>query len=532
MRPEALQSIALAVAEARAQDRVFALVVRGLLAQPGVALARLWLVEPGDICPTCPVRAECPDQSRCLHLVASAGEPRAAREEDWTRLDGAFRRFPMNVRKVGRIGGTGEPILVEDVATDATWIARPEWAAREGIASFAGQPLVFRGEILGVLAVFSRTRMGPSEFAWLRTFADQAAVAIANARAFEELDRLRANLEQERDYLREEVREARAPGGIVGRSAAIRAVLDRIALVAPTEANVLVLGESGTGKELVATAIHEASRRRERPLVRVNCASVPAELFESEFFGHVRGAFTGALRDRIGRFQLADGGTLFLDEIGEIPIALQGKLLRVLQERQFERVGEDRTRTIDVRVVAATNRNLEKEVEAGRFREDLYYRLSVFPIQLPPLRERREDIGPLSENFLRHALAAVGRGRRGLDLTETQLRALEAYDWPGNIRELQNVIERAVILSSGRQLRLDLALPAAPAASRRQAATPVGPGVVPEAEWRRRERANIVTALDQSGWKVYGPGGAAALLGVPGTTLASRMKALGVRRRR
>ncbi|PTL81660.1 sigma 54-interacting transcriptional regulator [Vitiosangium sp. GDMCC 1.1324] len=529
MLPEALQSIALAVAQVRALDEVLDAVVRGLAAQPEWALARLWLIRPGDLCASCPMRAECPDTSRCLHLVASAGTPRHGRKP-WTRLDGRFRRFPLGVRKVGRIATTGQGMLLQRVGGDSEWLVDRAWAEREGIRAFAGQPLVFRGEVLGVLAVFSRRELGTREFSWLRTFADHAAVAIANARAFEELARLRERLEQERDYLREEVRDALSFGEIIGRSAPLQRVFQQLEPVAATNASVLILGESGVGKELVARALHERGPRRGRPLIRVNCASIPRELFESEFFGHVKGAFTGALKDRAGRFQLADGGTLFLDEVGEIPLELQGKLLRVLQEGTFERVGEDETRRVDVRVIAATNRDLEREVHEGRFRRDLYYRLSVFPIEVPPLRERTEDIPLLAAHFVRMASARLGRPAPALGAA--QLEALQRYDWPGNVRELENVIERAVILSRGAEtLRLDLALPEqarrSHASSTRTERQPT-PTVVTDTELRRRERENLQAALEAAGGRVYGPGGAASLLGLPPTTLASRMKALGI----
>jgi transcriptional regulator with GAF, ATPase, and Fis domain len=538
MNLQMLQAVALAVAEARSVETVLSRIVQGLLGQPGLALARIWLIGPGDICATCPMRSECPDQTRCLHLVASAGRSQCDAPADWSRLDGDFRRFPLNVRKVGHIGGTGEPILIRQGFPEDPWIARPEWARQEEILSFAGQPLVFRGEILGVLAVFSRVQMGASDFDWLRTFADHAAVAIANARAFDELALLRQQLEMERDYLREEVKEALAFGTIVGESPALRTVLHQIELVAPTDATVLILGESGTGKELVASAIHERSSRRERALVRVNCAAISPDLFESEFFGHVKGAFTGALRDRIGRFEQAAGGTLFLDEVGEIPLGLQGKLLRVLQDGRFERVGDDRTRQVDVRVIAATNRDLRRDVEAGGFRQDLYYRLTVFPIELPPLRTRKEDIALLAPHFLRGACARLKRP--GLRLTAQDLRTLERYPWPGNVRELQQVIERAVILAEGSRLRLDLALSGA-LPPRREAAPPVPAarasalnqaGVVTAAEIRRRERDNLVAALEKARWKIYGSGGAAELLGLKPTTLTSRLKAIGIRRPR
>jgi transcriptional regulator with GAF, ATPase, and Fis domain len=525
---EALQSIALKVAEARSLQTVLASIVHGLTAQPEVALARLWLIAPGDVCATCRMRPECSDQTRCLHLAASAGRPTRDGSADWSRLDGDFRRFPLSVRKIGHIGATGQPILIPEVAQESAWIARPAWAAQEGIRAFAGQPLVFRGTIRGVLGVFSRAEITPAEFAWLRTFADHASVAIANAEAFEEVTRLRRQLELERDYLREEAKAAGSYGDIVGLSPALEAVLRRIELVAPTDTSVLILGESGTGKELVATALHERSRRRTRPLVRINCASVPRELFESEFFGHVKGAFTGALRDRVGRFQLADGGTLFLDEVGEIPLELQGKLLRVLQDGQFEAVGDDTTRRVDVRVIAATNRALKGEVEAGRFSQDLYYRLSVFPVELPPLRERRQDIGLLAAHFLRLSRSRLNRPE--VKLTGADVQVLEAYDWPGNIRELQNVIERAVILSSNGRLHLDV--------GSRSGAPPVWPPpperrrpALTETELRRHEHDNMLAALEAAHGKIYGAGGAAEMLGIKPTTLASRMKAMGITRR-
>jgi transcriptional regulator with GAF, ATPase, and Fis domain len=527
MNPEALQAVALAVAAERSGDRILTQIVAGLVAQPAVALARVWLIGPGDICATCPMRAECPDQTRCLHLAASAGTPSDHRE-DWSRLDGAFRRFPLGVRKIGRIGATGEGILIDDIQRDHEWIARPEWVRKERITSFGGQPLVFRQEVLGVLGLFNRDPCDHRTFAWLRTFADHAAIAIAHARALEEIEHLKEQLELENTYLREDVRSD-AREGMIGSSRALAKVLEQVSIVAPTPATVLIQGESGTGKELVARAIHDRSPRRSKPFIEVNCASIPRELFESEFFGHVKGAFTGALRDRVGRFQAAAGGTLFLDEVGEIPLDLQAKLLRVLQEGQFERVGEEVTRTVDVRVLAATNRDLPQEVAAGHFRPDLYYRLSVFPIVLPALRERLEDIPQLATYFVEHA--ARRYGRPAPRLTVRAIKTLEGYQWPGNVRELQHVIERAVLLSTGGVLRLDGVLaesdkPAhlhSPLLSRGAATA-----VIPEIEWRRRERENVRAALALSKGRIYGPDGAAELLGIKPTTLLSRIKALGL----
>ena len=528
MNPEALQAVALAVAAETSVDRVLTQIVEGLVGQTAVALARVWLIAPGDICATCPLRAECPDQTRCLHLSASAGAPLDNRT-DWSRLDGAFRRFPLGVRKIGRIGASGDGLFIEDVDRDHDWIARPDWVRQERIGSFGGQPLVFNGEILGVLGVFNRDQCDRRTFAWLRTFADHAAIAIAHARALRQIEQLKEQLELENTYLREDVRSD-APDGIIGSSLALRNVIEQVAIVAPTTATVLIQGESGTGKELVARAIHDRSPRRHRALISVNCASIPRELFESEFFGHVKGAFTGALRDRAGRFQAADGGTLFLDEVGEIPLDLQGKLLRVLQEGRFERVGDETTRSVDVRVIAATNRDLQQEVASGRFRRDLFYRLSVFPIVLPPLRERADDLPRLATHFLEQA--AQRYGRRGLRLSAHASKTLEAYAWPGNVRELQHVIERAVLLSRGGVLRLDGALvePEETTRAKSNESTPVPlPAVIPEREWRRRERENVRTALHLAKGRIYGPDGAADILGVKPTTLISRLNALGLR---
>lgn len=532
MTLESLQAILLAVAQERSLTTVLTTIVQELVTQEGVALARVWLTGLGDICGACPMRPECPDQTQCLHLVASAGTPIHASAEDWARLHGDFRRFPLDVRKIGRIGATGTPLLIPEVSTEGEWIARPHWAAQEGIRSFAGQPLLFRDEKLGVLAIFSRASLGEQEFAALRVFADQAAVAIANARAFEEINRLRQQLELENAYLREEVNEALAFGNIIGRGVAIQTVLEQTELVAPTDASVLIVGESGTGKELVARAIHDRSRRRERPLVKVNCGAIPRELFESEFFGHVKGAFTGAVRDRAGRFQLADGGTLFLDEVSEIPLELQSKLLRVLQEGEFERIGEETTRHVDVRIIAATNRDLRKEAEEYRFRQDLYFRLNVFPIFVPPLRDRREDIPQLAHHFL--TLACRRLNSPPLLLTHEHIQTLQRYQWPGNVRELQNVIERAVIMSRGGAVRFDLAhedlVPQVKRNPPSEVQREAKPEFVTEAERTGAERENVLAALERARWKIYGPGGAAELLGVKPTTLASRIKKMGLKR--
>jgi transcriptional regulator with GAF, ATPase, and Fis domain len=528
MTPDALQEAALQVANSRTLEQALDAVVQGLAKSGAIALARLWLIGPGDRCEGCLQAPVCTSRERCLHLSASRGLSLHDASETWSQLEGDFARLPLGeIRKVGYVATHSEPILIGDIQADHRWVVRPDWIEREKIVSFAAQPLVSAGETLGALCVFSRRPLTARELGWLRTFADRAAVSIINARAFDEIANLRRHLEAERDYLRGEVQQAHAFANIIGRSHALSALLEKIEMVAPTNTSVLLHGESGTGKELAACAIHERSPRAERTLVRVNCASIPRELFESEFFGHVKGSFSGALRDRLGRFQLADGGTLFLDEIGEIPLDLQSKLLRVLQEGTFERVGDERTTKVDVRVIAATNRDLKAEVLNGRFREDLYYRLSVFPLELPALRERSGDIGELAQHFL--DIATVRMNRSSMKLTVAQVHALEAHDWPGNIRELENTIERGVIMATGRRIRLDGLLQA----SRRQA-PPRPPSsnvaVQTEAEMQERLRANLVAALRQASGKVSGDRGAAALLGIKATTLASRIKKFAIGR--
>jgi PAS domain S-box-containing protein len=350
--------------------------------------------------------------------------------------------------------------------------------------------------------------------------------------AFDENARLREELERERDYLREEVQVSMNFGRIIGESPPLKKMLARLEAVAQTSANVLIQGESGVGKELVAHAIHGRSQRADGPLVKVNCASIPRELFESEFFGHVKGAFTGAHRDRIGRFELADGGTLFLDEIGEIPLELQGKLLRVLQESEYERVGDDRTHSVDVRVIAATNRDLETVVRGGGFREDLYYRLSVFPIDVPPLRERGEDIVQLAAHFVEKVCLEFGR--KPLALSKQQAELLKTYSWPGNVRELKNVIERAVILSTGKVLRLDLAMVDILGAreTRESDAANDRPVVMTERELTALQKENMLTALQLADWRVSGPNGAARLVGLKPSTFTDRMRKFRLRRPR
>lgn len=507
---------------------ILPLTVQRLSESPAVALVRIWITQPPlpSDCSTCRFANECTHRERCLHLAASSGRSIIDSKESWERLNGAFRRFPVGVRKVGQIAATGQSLEIVNVEQSHNWVAAPEWIAAEKITSFVGHPLMHRGEVLGVLGLFARSSPGDACFEWLRMIADHLAAAIANARALEEILSLRKRLEQENEYLREEVQQAAILGDLIGQAPALQAVARQIELVAPTNAAVLILGESGTGKEVVAREIHRHSRRADRPLIKVNCAAIPRELYESEFFGHAKGAFTGALRDRAGRFELADGGTLFLDEIGEIPLDLQAKLLRVLQEGEIERIGEERTRKVDVRIISATNRNLRAESEAGRFRQDLFYRLSVFPMELPPLRKRVEDIRLLADHFLTRFSRQLGFSRPRL--TSANIQELERYDWPGNVRELQHTLERACIVATDGRLRFDFPVTSSRHHPERKN-FPAIQRILTDTELREFEAENIRAALSQCHGKVYGPNGAAALLGVKPTTLNSRIKALGIK---
>ena len=338
-------------------------------------------------------------------------------------------------------------------------------------------------------------------------------------RALAEISKLKDRLQAEADYLHEDFRREHHFGEIIGNSDVMLSTLEKVAQAAKTDATVLLLGETGTGKELLAHAVHDQSNRTNSPLVKIDCATLPSGLVESELFGHEKGAFTGAHETKIGRFELADGGTVFLDEIGELSLELQAKLLRVLQEGEFRRLGAKRDQKVDVRIIAATNRNLRKEMREHRFRSDLYYRLSVFPIESPPLRDRREDIPLLATYFLSKFQATVGK--RINTIEKNSMEALVAYDWPGNIRELQNVIERSAILTSGDSLTVQDALSDFEIQNR----TPTS---APTQNLKEIERASILSALEQSGWKIKGEGNAASLLGINPSTLRSRMKSLGI----
>ena len=406
----------------------------------------------------------------------------------------------------------------------------------EGILSYCVVPLISRDKSIGTLSIGSRTRnqYGDPDAAFLQDVANQVALAVENMRSYEEIAGLKARLEKENVYLREEIRAVHNFEEVVGDSTALLAVLTKVEQVAPTNATVLIYGETGTGKELVARAIHNRSARKGRPLVKVNCGAISAGLVESELFGHVKGAFTGAIERRLGRFALADGGTIFLDEVGELPLETQVKLLRVLQEHEFEPVGDSRPTRVDVRVIAATNRNLEDAVRAGSFRSDLFYRLNVFPLEVPSLRNRASDIPQLAMFFLARSSRNVGKQMKGI--SQDTMDRLMRYSWPGNVRELENVIERAVILSHGPILDVEEGL--LPASAARVVPAPVerppespqlsvpAPAVVRTLE--EVERTHISAVLRETGGIVEGPRGAARILNLHPNTLRHRMMKLGI----
>jgi formate hydrogenlyase transcriptional activator len=397
------------------------------------------------------------------------------------------------------------------------------WIA-EGMRAFCSAPLLFHDRVLGALDMGRRHEdpFSPEEADLLGEVAKQIAIAVENAQAYREITELKDRLAKENLYLEEEVRTEHNFDEIVGDSAALRRVLKEVETVAPTGSTVLIRGETGTGKELVARALHDLSPRQGRTFVKLNCAAIPTGLLESELFGHEKGAFTGAISQKIGRFELAHQGTLFLDEVGDIPLELQPKLLRALQEQEFERLGSTHTVRVDIRLVAATNRDLAGMVADGRFRSDLYYRLNVFPVVLPPLRQRRDDIPMLARHFAQRFARRMGR--RIETIPSAVMDALVRYPWPGNIRELENVIERAVILSPGAELDVNLA--------DLQAAEPAESPVVAVVTLADAEREHILRVLGETEWVVGGPNGAAARLGMQRTTLQSKMKKLGISRSR
>jgi len=424
---------------------------------------------------------------------------------------------PIQGTMPGETFQTGKPFVLNRL--DPAKVA-PEMYAKasgEGMNSLCDIRLDSRNRSLGVLGLASRQEntFDENEVAFLTQVAHQVAIAIENALAYGEIAELKDKLAQEKLYLEDEIRGEMDFEGIVGQSSALRNVLRMVETVAPSDSTVLLLGETGTGKELIARAIHDRSRRKDRTFVKLNCAAIPTGLLESELFGHERGAFTGAISQKLGRLELADQGTLFLDEVGDIPIEIQPKLLRALQEREFERLGSTRTKKVDVRLVAATNRDLDKMIEDREFRSDLYYRLNVFPIRIPPLRERPEDIPLLVRYF---AQKYERRMEKTIEsIPAAALKTLSSWHWPGNIRELENFIERAVILTRGAALEVPVS-----------ELIRTGAAVPTSSPRESSERDEILRVLKKTSGRVAGPNGAAMRMGVKRTTLISRMKKLGI----
>jgi formate hydrogenlyase transcriptional activator len=457
-------------------------------------------------------------------LVDSDGTNLRVHALDFPESRGIFIEgvdIPIDGTMPGDSFKSGKPIVLNRLDPEKT---PPEMYAKaigEGLHSFCDIPLISKNRMLGVLAVAKREEnaFDSDEVSFLIQAANQVAIAVENALAYGKIAELTERLAQEKLYLEEEIRGEMDFEGIVGQSSALRHVLDLVETVAPSDSTVLLLGETGTGKELIARAIHDRSKRKDRTFVKLNCAAIPTGLLESELFGHERGAFTGAISQKVGRLELADQGSLFLDEVGDIPIEIQPKLLRALQEREFERLGSIHTKKVDVRLVAATNRDLEKMIEGREFRQDLYYRLNVFPIRVPPLRERPEDI-PLLVRYFTQKYSR--RMEKQIDSIPTaSMKRLATWHWPGNIRELENFIERSVILTHTSALQLPLG--------------EIGTnGKTPLTLGSREEhnRDEIVRILKETRGRVAGPQGAATRMGIKRTTLISRMKKLGIEPRR
>jgi formate hydrogenlyase transcriptional activator len=431
----------------------------------------------------------------------------------------------LNGSAAGLVFTTGEPRVFS--LSELERFPESAWIRARGIRSACSVPLATAQGIIGTLnlGAFGDNRFSPDQFPLLTRVAGQIGIAVRNAVSYERIEELNAQLAREKLYLEDEIRSDHQFEEIIGRSRALGRVLREIETVAPTDSTVLISGETGSGKELVARAIHQLSARRDHAFVKLNCAAIPTGLLESELFGHEKGAFTGAITQRIGRFELANHGTVFLDEVGEIPLEVQPKLLRVLQEREFERLGSTRTLRTDARLIAATNRDLATLADAHQFRQDLFYRLNVFPITVPPLRERREDIPMLVRHF---AQQFARRMKRTVDTIPSEtMEALTRYDWPGNIRELQNLIERAVILSTGPTL----AVPPEALDGRRgqPGSTAHKSGGNGESETLEdADRRHIIGALERTNWVIAGPRGAAARLGIKRSTLQFRMRKLGI----
>lgn len=516
----AVHGLLLRMAQCHSLDELFSLVTDHLGRLHDAALCRIWLMEQADPqrCAACRHFYECPEHRRCLRLAAGYGQSRV-NGEIWSALDGSHQRFPLGRGKVGLIAASGEAFHVDDVSPGMAWVSDPDWIAREGIRTFLGQPLTHKGEVLGVLALFSRSRHDGLALDRLRLIADYLAVSLANAQQFEELTRLKRRLEIENSYLQ---RDSADPGPfLVGESPAMRNLKERIRRVAFTAAPVLITGEVGTGKGAVAAELHRQSALADGPLVKVDCAAISPAQFEREFFGERQGDAV-----HVGFLEAAGHGTLLLENVNDIPLEVQGKLLGIIHSGTFLRPGDRARRPVQTRFLAATHADLFQQVRQGRFREDLYYQLNVLALDMPPLRERKEDIPLLAAHFLDAFAARLHRPAPALP--PDVLPVLQAYDWPGNVRELRNILLRAIITAPDGQLDAGQL-----AASLQACAPPPAPPdrVRTEMEMVALARDNLIRALNQCGRKIYGPDGAAALLGISPTTLCSRLKKYGISRR-
>jgi transcriptional regulator with GAF, ATPase, and Fis domain len=501
-------------------------IAKSIAEHTGAVMVRLFLFQTEEECDVCRAKARGADAekqaARHLHLRADATKV--------GDIFGVDHLLPIDAAAPpALVARTRQPFLTNDLLRDAAGKVHVpaqllERYRENGITAAGARPLEFRGELMGVIGMLSQRPFDPQQFELLGIFADQVGMAIKSAHLFTQLEEYRERLQVENAYLQQEIKSERGFEEIIGRSTELRAVLRKVKQVAEVETTVLLTGETGTGKELIARAIHSLGPRKDRAMIKINCGAIPHGVVESELFGHERGAFTGALQRRIGRFELADKGTLFMDEVGELPLETQVKLLRVLQEQEFERLGGVRPINVDVRMVAATNRDLDVEVAEGRFRADLYYRLNVFPIRVPPLRERIDDIPLLVRFFLDHFQRKLAKPLRGV--TPSSMRRLMEYPWPGNIRELQNVIERSAVIATGTIIDVSAAL----GATDRPA-----PDAIPVTDERivtldEHERQQIRRALAEAAGKIHGPGGAADLLGINASTLRSRMEKHGIGR--
>jgi formate hydrogenlyase transcriptional activator len=508
---------------------VLASITRDLVEQAGMTISVVWLYTTNAGCPECRQGrgVSLDDTTLAMHTCAAysiEGVPTLPRHA-----------LPRGYGLPGRMAVSRTPIHIEDAGTmlrryrnDRSSVPQLgsdggesnediDWILGMGINSAACFPLlVHNDKLVGAIGMLTRRVIAADEFGYLAVLAQQAAISIRDAQLFEENKQLRDRLMVENSYLQEEIKNEGGFAEVVGDHPSMRGLLRELRQVAASDSTVLLLGETGTGKELIARAVHQMSGRKDRPLIKLNCGAIAPGLIESELFGHERGAFTGALHRRVGRFELADRGTIFLDEIGELPLETQTRLLRVLQEQEFERVGGSTPIRVDVRVIAATNRNIEEEVKAGRFRSDLYYRLNVFPARVPPLRERPSDIPLLVRHFIAQYQRKLGKPLEGV--SQDGMDRLQRYEWPGNIRELQNVVERACVLARGPVVQIPEELDS----------SSIARNPVRLARLEDAERSHIQEALAVTGGTIHGPRGAAQLLGINPSTLRSRMEKLGL----